>query len=214
MPVLLFFNKITVLCHPIAMHCLPPARLALSTPPPLVVFSATHLPCVVYLLLSLCYPLPASPPTYSNSIRLLHSSSSLCPCHLVIYCRGHWMPPPPWNAPAHHYRQTSSSSVTATALPVVRCHCQTLPGATAIKRNLCHHSPLPSCLHLSPPPPFLLSTSAVRTAAHHCHPLPQLSNAIFSATAALCHLPSPRPLNTFKCHHPIWTSLLTTDGEA
>jgi hypothetical protein len=122
---------------------------------------------------------------------LLHPSSSLCPCCLVVYCRGRWMPTQPWNAPALHYCQTPSSSVTTANFPVVRPHHQTPPAATAIKPHLRCCLPLPPCLHCHchrlPSHPSLLSNITTP----HCHPLLQPSNAIFAA-AAFCVVQAER----------------------
>jgi hypothetical protein len=94
------------------------------------------------------------------------------------------MPPSPWNDPAHYYYQTLSSSVTATAFPIVHCRHQKPPAATAVKRHLCRCRPLPSCLHLSLLPP---SPSSIAAFKHRCPPLPP------AATDIKCHLCHRRP---------------------
>jgi hypothetical protein len=85
----------------------------------------------------------------------------------------------------HHYCQIPFSSVTATAFSIVHRHRQTPPAAAAIKRQLHHHHSLPSCLHLSPPPP---SPSSIATVKHCRPPLPAVAAAI------KCHLCRCRPL--------------------
>ncbi len=199
-----------VLCCPAALHCPPPACLELSIPPPLIVFSTTRLPCVVYLHLLLYYPLPAQPPTYSTSIWSLHSPSSLWPHCIVVYCRGLWMPLPPWNTPAHHYPWTLSSSapplpspLSIAAIkhgPLPQPSYSILAAATLFHLFfICHHCRLYRCP--LPPSNMVICQSLSNSAACQCNPGLQLLKAIFVASA-LCHLLLPCPSNAFKHHLP------------
>ncbi len=181
-----------VLCSPIASHHPPPARLVLSAPPPLVVFSTAYLRHVVYLPLLLCYPLLACPlhtlpwfdcfihpplfaPTASLSIAkaVEHHLQNETPLPITtVEHRFHLSPPPP-----------SPMSITAVK------HCL----AAVVKRHLCCHRSLLYCLHLSLSPPSPLSIVTVK---HHHPPLTP------AATAVKCHL----------CHHccPLLPSITTS----